>query len=527
MKVDLDHVLGQISVIDGMYWSHDFEDDTWWQSQDGVTWAAADEPFPYWPLISEQAGGATWAVDSPNSYSVMMGPGSYRQVIARFYCDGGGTPALLTNESGEWEEVPLPTTSRGSVERLRIQGPLLGAIVDLGGSNWLLPVSYMVTVPWGDLYGRTPPTEEVEEVLGSCDQGDPWPMWNSETRQLEIRESGSYPSKPSTRLNVSVREGVPPVIEFVDDSTGALVEEIPATYPGWTAEELMKGLRGWGFEDQLFVVSSDGVPSVTTPPWAKNEVWMGSMVTLHEAAYTMSYVVADDYSATDVNLWRTDDGLDWEQIDLPALSAGPIERADLAQGDGQLLMKVQEMGGGGSLWHSTDGVGWDRVATPIAPGHEVMWTDLGWVLHDGFGPDAFSADGRVWESLDMPPLEEASLRYENDRLFLGPMGAGDTYTMWVGTPTGLTNASQGLNATACRPRCWPARDKSQLIRIDPAHADRDRAIHDSTGQGSEAASFQRPVVWDDKKWVFEQARLVSRHLTSLVPQPRHKTKNRA
>jgi hypothetical protein len=96
-------------------------------------------------------------------------------------------------------------------------------------------------------------------------------------------------------------------------------------------------------------------------------------------------------------------------------------------------MTARDMNDGGSLWMSTDGESWDQVTTPIAPTHELIETDFGWILFDSFGPDAFSADGRIWAPLEMPPLVEPSLEHDDGRLFLGPVGGGDHYTMWVGS----------------------------------------------------------------------------------------------
>jgi hypothetical protein len=214
-----------------------------------------------------------------------------------------------------------------------------------------------------------------------------------------------------------------------------------ALYPGRTPEQLIDGLRGWGFHDIVLVVSTAGKQTARRPPWAKDEEWMGSLVSYEGAVYTMSFVVDDDFSASAIKLWRTHDGHHWEQIGLPTLGTGPLERADLVQGEGQLLMKVQDMADSGSLWVSTDGVQWERVATPIDPTHALIWTDFGWILYDAFGPDAFSVDAQKWQSLEMPSVHEAALQYENGRLFLGPVGGNDNYTMWVGAFTDLTGES--------------------------------------------------------------------------------------
>jgi hypothetical protein len=315
----------------------------------------------------------------------------------------------------------------------------------------MLPVTYQVSVPWSEVYGRAPVSDES---LADCDHGDPWPIWNSEARLLEVWKSDTYPGQPLARLDVELRGGNPFVIEFTDASTGDVVEEIPALYPGRTPEQLIKGLRGWGFHDIVLVVSTAGEQTARRPPWAKGEEWMGSLVSHQGAVYTMSYEIADDFSASAIKLWRTHDGHHWEQIGLPTLGTGALERADLVQGQGQLLMKVQDMADGGSLWVSTDGVQWDRVATPVVPTHELIWTDFGWILYDAFGPDAFSVDARSWQSLEMPPVDEASIQYENGRLFLGPVGAGDSYTMWVGVPADRTGGPPAGNATECRPKCW-------------------------------------------------------------------------
>jgi hypothetical protein len=426
VKVTLDHPLGSVIVVDRTLMAQDYENQTWWQSSDGVTWVEAEAPSPPWSVTSEEIGGVEWAVNSPDGYGVMMGPDSYRQVIARYYCESPEEPGVHKRVAGEWEEVALPSTRPGPVAGLRVEGPLLGEMTALGSSGWVLPLTYLVTVPWGDEYGRVAGIDDF-----GCDRGDPWPTWNAGTGQLEIHQADTH-GLAMARLDVELRAGDPEMIRFVDDDTGTVVKEIPASYPGWSAQEMMEEIRGWGFEDHVLVVSDGETMSVTRPPWPRSEEWMGEMVSLDGVAYTMSFDVADDYSASSINLWRTHDGRRWERLDLPSLGVGPLERADLVEVGGLLFMTIHDMSDGGSLWRSTDGESWDQVTTPISPTHQLVETDFGWILFDSFGPDAFSVDGRTWEPFEMPPLGESSLEHDDGLLFLGPMGSGEHYTMWVG-----------------------------------------------------------------------------------------------
>ena len=417
------------SGLNGEFLGVDWEAGAWWTSSDGLTWTATEPPESD-PRTAAEIKGETWATESPDGHGTMMGPISHRQVFAKTWFEGGDA-ALYHRDPTDWVEVPLP--SRQPSAGLETHGPEFRAMVALDPNTWVMPMIHSMTVPWGEIYGKFPfsgfaPDSETETLV------DPWPIWNEGSQSLEIFAPGTYPGVPLARVSVDLQAGEPAMIAFRDTSTGQMIHEVPATVPGWSSEALLTALRGWGFDDLSFVVNQGGDIRVVRPPWTMGEEWTEeTFVNFGDALYTISHPLGENYSATAINLWRSEDGLNWSQLDLPQLYAGNLEYASLVAGTDQIMMRVQASGGE-VLWTSTDGVSWQPVDVDVIDHSrifELQSTDFGWIM-GGYTTAAISADGTNWEAFDLPIGGDPTLQYLGGTFFLGPVQGLDHYVLWVG-----------------------------------------------------------------------------------------------
>jgi hypothetical protein len=389
-------------------------------STDGITWEPATVDVPVEGEIVAGDGVVLSAVSSGGP-SVMMGPISYRQVLSRTWEGPRADPQVFQRIGSDWVEQALPPLELSAPSGLAVRGTRLGNGGALGPDSWVVPALTFAEIPWSERYGA----------------GEkPWPMWNETDQVLDILPPGTPSGDPIASLRVELTRGADPAIRFVDASDGTLVREVPATLPGWTGEELLAALRGWGLEDISLIVRIGGETRLVRPPWPMGEEWSGDIVTARGRYYTVSVPVLPDYSATAVHLWESEDGVTWRQVALPAVWEGRLERADLYGGPDGLLMAVQVMDGGAvSVWSSPDGETWSRA--DISPSY--VWyasaTPFGWVLQPDFTSIALSADGITWESVPYPGGSgEPMVAYLAERLFIGPLtdAEGSGSGVWVG-----------------------------------------------------------------------------------------------
>jgi hypothetical protein len=438
IKVESERRIEPQGVVDGLIHAVEFDADFnvigHLQSTDGINWEPTEVPeFSPWSRVF--VGDETLAPVSPGGFGGSFGSSS-RQVRFRSWGeDPEADLAMFRQEGSEWVQVALPATELSPVAGLEILGPQFQGVAGKDGSNWVAPVLYLVRVPWHEIYG-TFPYQPVPEANPT--EIGPWPIWNEGLQVLEIFQpgvDGMDPGELLASLNVAIAEGDPQTIEFRDEVTGELVHTVEATLPGWTAEEMMAGIRGWGLFDVSFVVSREGELSVVRPPWPMGEEWtLSGIVESSDRYYTHTLTPGDDYAANAIHLWESEDGLDWSEVGLPTLHDGRIDYVTLAGGGDRLFMVIENMGGSGSVWTSTNARDWQE----IDPGNDDIFfqperTDFGWLSSNAFGAVSLSGDGLTWEQLEMPgnPVEP-KVTYMDGVFILSSAGEGPPFVMWVG-----------------------------------------------------------------------------------------------
>jgi hypothetical protein len=232
-------------------------------------------------------------------------------------------------------------------------------------------------------------------------------------------------------LKVALRQGNPEYIEFRDAESNDLIWEVPATLPGWSAEAMLVGLRGWGLEDLSFSVGNDEEAVSVHAPWSAGEEWGESVVKLAEAFYTLTITPGPNYSVAGFDLWRSIDGLSWSLVEVPN-SWESIRHVELFGGDGSgALLKVSALDGNSTVLASRDGRTWQEAN--VVSDH--LWyrpTDFGWI-GTGLDSHSISANGLDWEPLQTPvTASERSVLYMGGKFFFVPMSFGDRQEMWVG-----------------------------------------------------------------------------------------------
>lgn len=445
-KVTTDARISPVDELDGQILGYDYEGDTWWSSQDAITWTR--EPAPELNSATYvQAGSTTLAMSSPDGYSVQMGPISYRQVLSRNWYDYRGDAAIYRRDASTWIQLAIPSNEPAAIPGVTIHSPRFSGAAALDESNWIVPTLRFVEIPWAEILD-TPPTASpspdglteplpVEPGQGPPDS-DALPIWNEQTQRLDIFPSGNFDS-PVVSLKVTLVDGDPPTIEFRNVDGGKLIHKVPATLPGWSAEALMAALRGWGLDDIAFVVARRGEISVVRPPWPMGEEWADqAIVTAFGKYYTISLPLAPGYAAAGVHLWESEDGAKWAELELPDLDVETLERADLTGGPNQLIMTARGMGQGSEVvWTSSNGRDWTQAAVDASDVIAPVSTTFGWLMDGGYGTfdrAIISADGRDWETVKLPPLPgEPSMQYFNGLMIFGPeQGSDGKFVSWVG-----------------------------------------------------------------------------------------------
>jgi hypothetical protein len=418
-RVESDRRINPIASSDGLIQAVEEDSDYnvvgYLQSNDGITWEPTTEPeISPWSYVS--VGEETLATVSSGGLGGAFGSSSRRVFHRSWDGDPEADAALFRQQASEWVQVPLPPTRPGPVPGLEIQGPSFQGVAGRDGSNWVAALGYLVQVPWGDVYA-----------------GESWPIWNESLQLLEIFPPSdlSFPpaSEPLATLKVEV---VGSTIEFRDAETGELVHTVEATLPGWTPEELLAGLRGWGLFDVSFVVCRDGELSVVRPPWPMSEEWIeNGVVESSGRYYTHTLTPAENYTASAIHLWESADGLNWNKVDLPQLHDGPIDYVTLSGSGDRLFMVVDLMGGPETVWTSTDARDWQEVDAQGIPFIQTERTEFGWL--SSFSGIAISGDGLAWERVDLPGNPaEPSVIYLDGLFFLGPTRDTAPFVTWVG-----------------------------------------------------------------------------------------------
>jgi hypothetical protein len=407
------------------------EDREYWLSTNAIDWEPWTAAEARARTVARLADGRVLVMKPSGGYSVMMGPVSYREVLSRDWIDDGTAAEVLLTTAGGGEiaqRVALPEAT--VVPGLRIDGTHFGTAA-VNGNDWIVPVMTMHEVPWGDVIGM---------VRGAVDPGDPnapegdvepWPIWDPASQRLGIYRPSDIVD-PMEWLTVEPADGPDGAsIEFRDATSGTLRHSVAATLPGWTPEELLTALRGWGLDDISLLVSRDGEATAIRPPWPMGEEFVG-MVAADGAYFAVTLVVGDRYNTTEVHLWKSGEGSSWERFPVPVDLRDGSQSVILAS-DGDDLLITIDGPGPDRVMVSDDGRDWTTGEVPLGLEGVPYPAPFGWILAGYGAMAAVSADGVSWERLVFPfPAPEFSLMSVNDLLIVGPTLDGDRYVSWVG-----------------------------------------------------------------------------------------------
>jgi hypothetical protein len=417
-------------VFEGDIWARDPETDNWYLYTDDE-WRPAD-PDSFGAAASQlDTDVEGWAVVSPDGPAIMEGPAGE---ISRDWFDNPGDAAIYRGNGDRWSEIALPTTSIRPMEGVRISSPMIHGTAALDADHWVAPITRMLEVPWGDIYGLF----DYTGFDGEPTQVEPWPLWVAESGWLKIAKPGSTPTASSgiARLRVELVDGTDPMIRFTDNDTGDVVHTMSATLTGWTPEEVLAAFRGWGLDRVSLIAYVDGDLTAVTPPWPHDEEWSGSIVTALGRYFTATTELGESGTATAVHLWSSEDGTSWRQVALADITPSAFDYAELSGRDDGLVLAVN--GDENSIWTSHDGASWSRADLDIPYLVSVRKTEFGW-LADLFDSVAISVDGLQWEVLDLPiDLSDQSaavlprVSYLDGRFLAGPIETQNGWVTWIG-----------------------------------------------------------------------------------------------
>jgi hypothetical protein len=216
------------------------------------------------------------------------------------------------------------------------------------------------------------------------------------------QDEGSLYATHSTRGSLRV-------FEWADDGWSEIEVEVP-TGPGGLSlvadtDDVRAGTSVWPtfVSGPTMVVLRDGHPVNV----GRNGRGGAGMVAAGGAIYAVSF----DESASH-RLWRSIDGVDWEEFDTGLIEDPDLAWVFLTGGHDRLMLTVGRPVQGGheqEVWTSTDGMSWDEVDLPVSFDYPVVpqVTDFGWMM---------TKPGRIWDSSGLWNPKPASLLISGDGL---------------------------------------------------------------------------------------------------------------
>jgi hypothetical protein len=426
-RLESDEAIYVCCEIDGAVYGQALDSQTWWVIEDGA-WVPAETPAFDGRATYIDAGEARIATVSPDGYSVMMGGASPRDVISYDPYNDPGEATAYRRDGTSWTPFELPPMAI-EADGLRVGDPGFTAGAGLADGTWVVPVHQFAEVPWGEVLGQ------FEYPPDSGEMVDPWPVWDRADQVLDLVEPGGYPGSILASYDVALTNGTPPSIEFRNIETGEVVHSVPATLSGWTSEEMLTSLRGYGLHDVSLLIGKGDELTVVRPPWPPTEEFFdtGSIVAANGRLYATSLVIGEDNDATALHLWSSENGIDWDAVELPPPPRPTFEWIELIENNGTLLIFVHD-DEGDWIWSSSDGSGWTMTELGAENFGSAVPTGFGWMSSSFDGSQmSVSRDGTSWELITPPPLPgEPSLSSMAGLLLFGPQLVEDRPITWVG-----------------------------------------------------------------------------------------------
>lgn len=386
-------------------------------SSDGISWNVTELEVPDGVENPQfvDVDGDTWLIDYPTMrYDKTVG-------IYRF----------SRNELVKVDlDLGLP-----AIEGLVWSSPTFSSLAGSGDIR-ILQTQSTADVPWGDIFG----TFENPDLGPAPEALDPAVWWVLEERQFLIGNPIS--GDEIATVDVDIRSSSPVDIVFTDASSGAEVHRVTGDIPGATEASLLEAL-GNVFStalafDSTWWVSSDRGESFDrqTVPWPAS----GSASIIDTRGDGLLAWWTDFAPQASSELWRSQDGLEWELVGRPQFDVeeGFDKMVNIGAQDDEFVARVSVIRASNGeeertdYWHSPDGATWGRLGT-VPGGPNVTLTSVGWVAVDLDGV-LISTDFENWMRIGEPPFSES--QGEEEVGFSGSVSgtvAGDVVFYWVGS----------------------------------------------------------------------------------------------
>ena len=332
-----------------------------------------------------------------------------------------GTWLSLDGES--WTEVAMDGVPAPAVDGLIWRMSVVGTVAldgkALAALRW-----------WGELpYARILGIDDSEyEGIGGCVE------FGDEVMKVE----GYFADRSADLLAVWSIEHSGDTVRIIDVDTGTVLHTV--TTPGSSMDPTaLESLLSWGYVSagELAIIDPSGSISVvnTELPIGDRPAISG----IDGSAFVLTQVRNED-GVTDVELWVSDDGLEWASLGPPAFLSGDQTNFVSLDEVGGVLFATTEDDRGVGHWSSSDGVEWIVVGADRRPGDWLTFylLDDGWVAAGDFlGQEAWvSSDGMAWDRVDTSSID----------IQAAPVGAGGFHGATLGNTLTfrLTESQAGI-----------------------------------------------------------------------------------
>lgn len=314
--------------------------------------------------------------------------------------------------------VPAPAVD-GLIWRMSVVGTVALDGKALAALRW-----------WGELpYARILGIDdsEYEGIGGYVEFGD-------EVMKVE----GYFADRSADLLAVWSIEHSGDTVRIIDVDTGTVLHTV--TTPGSSMDPTaLESLLSWGYGSagELAIIDPSGSISVvnTELPLGDRPAISG----IDGSAFVLTQV-RNEGGVTDVELWVSDDGLEWASLGPPAFLSGDQTNFVSLDEVGGVPFATTEDDRGVGHWSSSDGVEWIVVGADRRPGDWLTFylLDDGWVAAGDFlGQEAWvSSDGMAWDRVDTSSID----------IQAAPVGAGGFHGATLGNTLTfrLTESQAGI-----------------------------------------------------------------------------------
>lgn len=333
----------------------------------------------------------------------------------RFIAKHAGLFWLLTSDPSlvwysedllTWNEWHLPEVPRPNISGVDWWSSLWITRAESLGDSFLIPAVAHASLDLAELVGI-----EVDE--GTFLDG----QWNERLDVLEVITFGPDGDKTIAAITFEVASETELVLGDAD--TGEVLGAISIADQSTTATELRDRIarRGGPISDsvELGLATLGGAVEFLPAPWEAGSDF--DLVGVGDEVFAFVGSRPPEFEPYDI--WRTSDGISWEQVGTIDFGDAEEGWVDFIGGRELVFANVYTQSPtepyGTQLWISADGTTWEPVATEMVDDLNVMPLDTGYVVANTYGI-WLSRDGIDWHSLASesigfdagPPMEEGS-----------------------------------------------------------------------------------------------------------------------